>query len=114
MDTNKIKASPRRVLMEQTQADLVANLTTRLKKRGCKADTSKVVNQILTLFFEKYEQSDFKVVEQKLFDRKSYLLNLVKNGTAEEIDNSLHEYLRSVKTKKKTGRVLKKVIDDKS
>lgn len=105
----------KRILLENEQANSVTQLTEKLKGESCKVDASKVVNQILELFFDKYESSEFKYFKEKFFDKKAFLKRLISGSSSENIDESIQQYLSRTRPVKKRGRKAKHTqvkIDD--
>ena len=49
----KRKGDVRRVLLEKEQSNLVSGLVEKLKADYCKVDISKLMNQIVAIFFQK-------------------------------------------------------------
>ena len=97
----------KRILLENNQSQSVTRLTEKLKKDSCKVDASKVVNQILDLFFSKYESSEFKYLREKFFDKKALLKRLISKASSDNIDESIQQYLSQTRTTKKRGRKVK-------
>ena len=95
--------SVRRVVLEQKQASLVTDLVTRLREGSCRTDSSKVVNQIVTIFFQKYVSMEYDNIAEAFFDKRGYLRSLINDTSIEDIDVSIKEYLgrnRVVKRRK--------------
>ena len=97
----KMSEPVRRILLEQKQASLVTESVTRLREDSCKTDSSKVVNQIITIFFQKYVSTEYNNIVEAFFDKRSYLRNLINDTSIEDIDVSIKEYLSRSKTTKK-------------
>ena len=95
------KSSARRVLLGTEQADLIAELLDKLRESSCKVDTSKIVDQILLIFFQKYASLEYNNISKVFFDKKSYLKELINGTSEEEIDKSIAEYLKKNKPRKK-------------
>ena len=93
--------SVRRVVLEQKQASLVTDLVTRLREGCCRTDSSKVVNQIITIFFQKYASAEYDNIAEAFFDKRGYLRSLINNTSIEDIDKSIKEYLSRNKITKK-------------
>ena len=97
----------KRILLENNQSQSVTRLTEKLKKDSCKVDASKVVNQILEIFFDKYESSEFKNLRAKFFDKKALLKRLIDEASSDNIDESIQQYLSQTRPAKKRGRKAK-------
>ena len=94
--------SVHRILLEQKQASLVTDLVARLREESCRTDSSKVVNQIIAIFFQKYAEREYNSIAEMFFDKRGYLQSLVRNTSIEDIDKSIKEYLdRAVKKQKR-------------
>ena len=99
----KMSKSVRRVVLEQKQASLVTDLVARLREGHCRTDSSKVVNQIIAIFFQKYASQEYDNIAAAFFDKRGYLRNLINTAPIENIDSSIKAYLgkgRAVKTRK--------------
>ncbi|USN48063.1 MAG: hypothetical protein H6626_02935 [Pseudobdellovibrionaceae bacterium] len=94
----------KRILLGDNQASSVTQLTEKLRQDSCKVDASKVVNEILELFFKKYESTEFKTLREKFFDKKNYLKQLISHASSDEIDESIKQYLSQTRPVKKRGR----------
>lgn len=94
----------KRVLLTDKQAKQVSDLLSRLRDNSCRADTSKIVNEILSLFFKKHEATDFKLLKDRFFDKKNYLKQLINSSSSEDIDESIKQYLSKTKPTKRRGR----------
>ncbi len=100
--------SVRRIVLEQKQASLVTDLVTRLREGSCRTDSSKVVNQIIAIFFQKYAEREYDSIAEMFFDKRSYLRSLINTAPIEDIDKSIKEYLN--KGRKITGRKPKQAV----
>ena len=89
----KQKATVCRVLLDREQASLIAELVTKLKSDFCKVDSSKLLNQIVAIFFQKYAAQEYGNIVATFFDKRGYLRNLVNSTPLEDIDTSIKEYL---------------------
>ena len=89
----KRKGDVCRVLLEKEQAKLVAELVTKLKADFCKVDSSKLLNQIVAIFFEKYAVQEYGNMTATFFDKRGYLRNLINTAKIEDIDKSIKAYL---------------------
>jgi hypothetical protein len=74
----------KRILLEDQQAQSIAKMVERLRKDSCKVDASKVVNQVINLYFEKYQESKYQEVARYFFDTKNYLKSLLTSCSEEE------------------------------
>ncbi len=102
--STKRKSDVCRVLLEKEQAKLVAELVTKLKADFCKVDSSKLLNLIVAIFFQKYAAQEYDRIAVKFFDKRGYLRNLINDTSIENIDESIKEYLgkrQAVKGKKR-------------
>lgn len=90
-----------RVLLEKEQATFVGDLVAKLKGNYCKVDSSKLVNQIVEIFFHKYATQEHDCIAAKFFDKRSYLRNLINTTELEDIDSSIKAYLGKGRTAKK-------------
>ena len=97
----KMSKSVRRVVLEQKQASLVTDLVTRLREGCCRTDSSKIVNQIITIFFQKYVSTEYDNLVEVFFDKRGYLRNLINKASIEDIDASIKEYLGGDKVVKR-------------
>lgn len=97
---HEVSEPVRRILLEQNQASLVTELLARLREGSCKTDSSKVVNQIVAIFFQKYAEQEYGNIAEAFFDKRGYLRNLINNASIEDIDVSIKEYLHRSKTTK--------------
>ncbi|MCB0368315.1 MAG: hypothetical protein KDD45_02460 [Bdellovibrionales bacterium] len=108
----------KRILLTDQQAKQVSDLLCRLRADSCRVDTSKIVNEILSLFFNKYEELEFQFLKGQFFDKKSYLKKLIQSASSENIDESIMQYInKSVPTKRrgrKTNSSKSKKIDEES
>ena len=108
----------KRILLTDLQAKQVSDLLCRLRADSCRVDTSKIVNEILSLFFNKYEELEFQFLKGQFFDKKSYLKKLIQSASSENIDESIMQYInKSVPTKRrgrKTNSSKSKKIDEES
>ena len=91
--STKRKSDVCRVLLEKEQAKLVAELVTKLKADFCKVDSSKLLNQIVAIFFEKYAVQEYGNMAATFFDKRGYLRNLINTAQIEDIDKSIKAYL---------------------
>ena len=82
-----------RVLLAKEQASLVSGLVAKLRGDYCKVDSSKLANQIMTIFFQKYAAQEYDSIAATFFDRRCYLRNLINTATLEDIDKSIKAYL---------------------
>lgn len=82
-----------RVVLEKDQASLVAELIVKLRGDYCKVDSSKLVNQIVAIFFHKYAAQEHSNIVAKFFDKRSYLRNIINTAPLEDIDTSIKAYL---------------------
>ena len=82
-----------RVLLDKDQASLIAELVTRLKADSCKVDSSKLLNLIVAIFFQKYTAQEYGNITATFFDKRGYLRNLVNSTPLEDIDASIKAYL---------------------
>ena len=92
-----------RVVLEKDQASLVAELIVKLRGDYCKVDSSKLVNQIIAIFFCKYAAQEHSSIVAKFFDKRSYLRNMINTTPLKDIDTSIKAYLgkgRVVKVRK--------------
>lgn len=89
-----------RVVLEKEQAGLVAELIAKLRDNYCKVDSSKLVNQIVEIFFQKYAGQEHGNVAAKFFDKRSYLRNIINTAPLEDIDTSIKAYLGKGRTRK--------------
>ena len=89
----KRKGDVCRVLLEKEQANLVSGLVEKLKADYCKVDISKLVNQIVAVFFEKYAAQEYGSIAATFFDKRGYLQNLVNSTPLEDIATSIKAYL---------------------
>ena len=89
----KQKATVCRVLLGKDQANLVSELVVKLRGDYCKVDSSKLLNQIVAIFFQKYAVQEYDSIAATFFDKRGYLRNLVQSTPLEDIDTSIKEYL---------------------
>ena len=89
----KQKATVCRVLLNKEQANLVSELVAKLRGDYCKVDSSKLLNLIVVIFFQKYAVQEYGNIVATLFDKRGYLRNLVNSTPLEDIDTSIKEYL---------------------
>ena len=89
----KQKATVCRVLLDKEQASLIAELVTKLKADFCKVDSSKLLNQIVAIFFQKYAAQEYGNMTATFFDKRGYLRNLINTAQIEDIDKSIKAYL---------------------
>ncbi len=87
------KSTVCRVLLDQEQASLVAELVTKLKADYCKLDSSKLLNLIVVIFFEKYAVQEYDNIAATFFDKRGYLRNLINTAPLDDIDTSIKAYL---------------------
>ena len=97
----KQKATVCRVLLDREQASLIAELVSKLKADFCKVDSSKLINQIVAIFFQKYASQEYGNMTATFFDKRGYLRNLVNSTPLEDIDTSIKEYLGKGRSRKK-------------
>ena len=96
----KQKATVCRVLLNKEQANLVAELVKKLKADFCKVDSSKLINQIVAIFFQKYAVQEYGNMAATFFDKRGYLRNLVNSTPLEDIDTSIKAYLGKGRSRK--------------
>ena len=89
----KCKGDVCRVLLEKEQASLVIELVAKLRGDRCKVDNSKLLNQIVAIFFQKYAVQEHSSLVVKFFDKRGYLRNLINTAPLEDIDKSIKAYL---------------------
>ncbi len=92
-----------RVLLDKEQASLVSGLVAKLRGDYCKVDSSKLLNQIVAIFFQKYAAQEYDSIATTFFDKRGYLRNLINTAPIEDIDKSIKTYLgkgRTVKVRK--------------
>ncbi len=106
-DLENKKSTVRRILLDQEIALATTELVSQLRIDSCKADASKLVNMILSIFFEKYSKAEYKNLIQHFFDKKNYLKKLINSTAAEDIDVSIQRYLERHQAEKKRARKLK-------
>ena len=82
-----------RVLLDKEQANLVSVLVAKLRGDYCKVDSSKLANQIVAIFFQKYATQEYDNIAARFFDKRGYLRNIVNTAPIEEIDKSIKVYL---------------------
>ena len=82
-----------RVLLDKEQVNLIAELVKKLKADFCKVDSSKLLNQIVAIFFQKYAAQEYGNMTATFFDKRGYLRNLVNTAPLEDIDTSIKAYL---------------------
>ena len=87
-----------RVLLEKEQASLVSELLTKLRGDYCKVDSSKLLNQIVAIFFQKYAAQEYDSIAATFFDKRGYLRDLINTSPIEEIDKSIKAYLGKGRT----------------
>ncbi len=95
------KKKVKRILLDNNSATNLERLVTRLRKDSCKTDASKVVNQILELFFNKNFDQEYRTIKEQFFDKKKYLKNLFDQKSDLEIDESISQYLQQNRKKKR-------------
>ena len=96
----KKKKSVYRVVLNKESANAISELIKKLRVHSCKTDTSKTVNVILSIFFQKYCSIEHENIVRELFDKKSYLRTLINNSSPEAIDESIKQYLMEINIKK--------------
>ncbi len=89
----KRKGDVCRVLLDKEQASLVSELVAKLRGDYCKVDSSKLLNQIVAIFFQKYAAQEYNSIAATFFDRRGYLRNLINTAPIEDIDKSIKAYL---------------------
>ena len=89
----KRKGDVCRVLLEKEQANLVSGLVEKLKADYCKVDSSKLVNQIVAIFFQKYVSREYNSIAEMFFNKRGYLRSLINDTSIEDIDESIKAYL---------------------
>ena len=87
-----------RVLLEKEQASLVIELVAKLRGDYCKVDSSKLLNQIVAIFFQKYAAQEYDGIAATFFDKRGYLRNLINTAPIEDIDKSIKTYLGKGRT----------------
>ncbi len=92
----KKKSVACRILLNETSTGSLAQFMERLREDSCKTDTSKIVNSILKIFFQKYESIEYEHLVHEFFDKKSYLKKLIHNVSDEDLDRSIETYLGKV------------------
>ena len=90
-----------RVLLEKEQASLVIELVAKLRGDYCKVDSSKLLNQIVAIFFQKYAAHEYDNIAATFFDKRGYLRNLINTAPIEDIDKSIKAYLGKGRRKEK-------------
>ena len=91
--STKRKSDVCRVLLEKEQAKLVAELVTKLKADFCKVDSSKLLNLIVAIFFQKYAAQEYDRIAAIFFDKRGYLRNIINTAQIEDIDTSIKAYI---------------------
>lgn len=104
MSEIKSKGAARRILLTDENAVRAAVLIDKLRENSCRIDASRLVNFILEVFFDKYEDSEFKNIHRNFFDKKSYLKKLIINASEDELDSSIQKYLSQSTSGRKRGR----------
>ena len=89
----KRKGEVCRVLLDKEQVSLVAELVTKLRADHCKVDSSKLLNLIVAIFFQKYAAQEYGNIAATFFDKRGYLRNLINTAPLEDIDTSIKAYL---------------------
>ena len=107
---SKKKDSVRRILLDQKSAQQLDEFVKKLKQDSCKTDASKIVNEILNIFFKSYMNQEYDSFVKKFFDKRSYLKSLINSVPSDELDASIEDYLKNRLSKKKRGRKVKKVL----
>ena len=107
---NKKKDSVRRILLDQRSAKQLDEFIRKLKQDSCKTDASKMVNEILNIFFKSYMNQEYDSFVKKFFDKRSYLKSLINSVPSDELDASIEDYLKNRLSTKKRGRKVKKVL----
>jgi hypothetical protein len=107
---NREKGPVRRVLLSEKEAYRASSLLDRLRQSSCKVDTSKLINEIVCLFFEKYEDTHFEEIRKRFVDKKSLLKKLISDATDDNLEETIRDYLSesTVKTRKRRK---KKIIE---
>lgn len=98
--STKQKGDVCRVLLEKEQANLVAGLVAKLREDYCKVDSSKIANQIVTIFFQKYAAQEYDSIAAQFFNKRGYLRNLINTASIEDIDKSIKAYLGKRRARK--------------
>ena len=87
-----------RVLLDKEQASLVSGLVAKLRGDHCKVDSSKLANQIVAIFFQKYAAQEHSSLVAKFFDKRGYLRNLINTAPLDDLDKSIKAYLGKGRT----------------
>ena len=87
-----------RVLLDKEQASLVSGLVAKLRVNHCKVDSSKLANQIVAIFFQKYAAQEYDSIAATFFNKRGYLRNLINTAPIEDIDKSIKAYLGKGRT----------------
>jgi hypothetical protein len=107
---SKDKNPVRRVLLSEKEANRASLLLEKLRESSCKVDTSKLINEIVSLFFDKYEEVHFDDLKTRFIDQKSLLKKLISDSTSENLEDTIRSYL-SEKTGKKSKRRRRKKVE---
>ena len=89
----KRKGDVCRVLLDKEQTSLIAELVAKLRGDYCKVDSSKLLNQIVAIFFQKYTAHEYDNIAATFFNKRGYLRNLVNSTPIDDIDASIKAYL---------------------
>ena len=87
-----------RVMLDKEQANLVSGLVAKLRGDYCKVDSSKLLNQIVTIFFQKYAAHEYDNIAATFFNRRGYLRNLINTAPLDDLDKSIKAYLGKGRT----------------
>ncbi len=106
----------RRILLDESQAPKVTEAVARLRSKSCKLDASKLVNKILSIFWERHLAANLDRIEQEFFDKKSFIQGALAGSTSDQVDDILEQYLRkkqkSPKRRKQTNRSQQMKLDE--
>ncbi len=106
----------RRILLDESQAPKVAEAVAQLRSKSCKLDASKLVNKILSIFWERHLAANLERIEQEFFDKKSFIQGALAGSTSDQVDEILEQYLRkkqkSPKRRKQANRSQQMKLDE--
>lgn len=97
------KQDGKRVALTQEVYDALEAEVEKIKAKGSyfKVNESKLASVIVELFLSQHLEKNRKKIEQRFFDKKTYLKSLIeKSASEEELSNSLNHFFKTTKGKK--------------
>ena len=80
----------------------VSEMILDLRTKHCSVDSSKLINEILSIFFKRHASKEAKVLEELFFNRKAFIREALASAESDaDLEEVLKEALKKVGVSKK-------------